>query len=222
MNELARMAAPMRLPAPPSYPLLREDESWAVEHYATAVGLVLDSLRERSSERLEATLKKLLREGELQVAIGVVELAGKGDFIADKALREVGAEFLDAMIQKRDLPLGGMQIVSYLQRAAGRAPLKRKPGRGEYDLWFRNICICLLVRNACAWLGVRPTRSLASKRPERRPSGCSIVAEALARVGVPISEEAVQQHIWLGPWGEVARGPSAEPVSHLFRPNLAS
>jgi hypothetical protein len=216
MNELARMAAPMRLPAPPSCPLLREDESWAVEHYAAAVGLVLEQLRERGSERLEATLKKLLREGELQVAIGVVELAGKGDFIADRALRSVGAEFLDAMIQKRDLPLGGVQIVSYLQRAAGRAPLQRKPGRHECDLWYRNICICVLVKYACAWLGVRPTRSLASKRPGRRPSGCSIVAAALARVGIPISEEAVQQHIWLGPWGEVARGPSAESLYHIF------
>jgi hypothetical protein len=216
MNELARMAAPMRLPVPLSYPLAPEDESWAVEHYATAVGLVLDSLRERSSERLEATLKKLLREGELQVAIGVVELAGKGDFIADGALLDVAAELQTALVQKQTLAPGHLQIIAYLQRADLRAHRKRKPGRHECDLWYRNICICVLVKHACAWLGVRPTRSLASKRAGRRPSGCSIVAAALARVGVPISEEAVQQHIWLGPWGEVARGPSAESLYHIF------
>jgi hypothetical protein len=206
MVELVLANAPMRLPAPLSYPLLPEDESWAVEHYAAAVGLMLEQVRERSSERLEATLKKLLLEGERKVAVGVAALADKGDFIADRALLDAAADLLTAAVQGQTLAPGHLQIIAYLQRIDLRAPGKRKPGRHECDLWYRNICICVLVKHACAWLGVQPTRNLASKRPGRRPSGCSIVAQALGRVGVHISEKTVQQHLWLGSWGEVVRG----------------
>lgn len=200
------LAQPMRLPAPPSYPLRAEHGSWAVEHYVAAVRLVLDSLQENSSERLEATLKKLLREGELQVAVGVVRLADKGDLIADKALLDVARELQTPMLQNQALAPGHLQVVAYLQRADLTAPRKRKPGRGECDLWYRNLLMCVLVTKACAWLGIRPTRNRGSRRAGRGLSGCSIVAEALTRVGIPISEDALQQHIWLGPWGEVVRG----------------
>jgi hypothetical protein len=71
----------------------------------------------------------LKREGALSITIKAVEAADQGDDLADAALRTVGAELQTLLVQGRDLAPGHLQIVAYLQRAARRAPHKRKRGR---------------------------------------------------------------------------------------------
>ena len=205
----------MSLPDPPSFPLRAEHEAWAIEWLAQAATHVRDKLEASGAERFETLLKEVLREG---MELKVVEAADKGDWLCDKALREVGAEFLDAMIQKRDLPVGGMQIVSYYQRAAGRAPLSRKAGRhSDYDYWFRNVGVCMLIELARKWLGVPPTRNPAG----RRPSGCTLTSAALKRHGIRIKEGTIQKDIWFGVWGMAVRdtaGKGWDPFIREKRP----
>lgn len=49
------------------------------------------------------------------------------------------------------------------------------------------------------------TRNRASRRAGARPSVISIVVAALARGGINVEEENLQQHIWLGLLGALAR-----------------
>lgn len=198
---------PVRVPHPPSYPLRAEHQAWGVEQLAHARVLVEDMLSAEGAGMFERTVQDVLREGAgLKFAIRAVEAADKGDWLCDKALREVGAVFLDAMMQKQDLPLGGMQIVAYLQRVVGREPHRRKPGgHDEFAYWFRNVAICILIQLACKWFGVPPTRNRESRRADRHPSGVSLTAAALARHGVHISEAGIQNHIWQGVSGTLVR-----------------
>jgi hypothetical protein len=188
LPQLFKVTAVMTLPDPLSYPLRAEHEEWAIEWLARAATHVRDMLEDHGPGRFETLLKEVLREGvELKVIVQVVEAADKGDWLCDKALRDIGAELQTALIQKRDLEPGHLQIISYYQRAAERAPVTRKPGRyDEYGSWFRNVAICMLITQACKWLGVPPTRNRESRRAGRRPSGCSLTSAALKRHGIRI------------------------------------
>ena len=149
-----------------------------------------------------------LREGRLSLASKAQEAADKGDPIADRALRKVGAELQIALLQKRDLAPGHLQVISYYQRVHDRAPHKRRAGRhGEHDLTIRDVGICSLIRLGCAVYGVPPTRALEGRHGRRRlPSGVSLITAALARSKVlHLDEATVQRKIWFGMWGELVR-----------------
>ena len=196
------------LPAPPPYPLRVEDEREAIRRLTIDVARVRHMLtKEYGLERLETLIVEGLRAGRLSLAEKAVEAASKGDRIADRALRGVGAELQMALLQKRDLEPGHLQVIAYLQRASTRAPHKRKRGRySEYDVWIRNIGICTLIRWACVAYGVPPTRAQESRRNQRRrPSGISLITAALTRNKVHIEEATIQRHIWLGLWEEMIR-----------------
>jgi hypothetical protein len=194
---------------PSPEPLRPEDEHEAIQRLAIAVAVVRPKLsKEYGLERLETLLTEGLRAGQLSLASKAVEAAHKGDSIADRALRMVGAELQMALLQKRDLAPGHLQVIAYFQRAGARAPHKRKPGRySEYDAWVRNVGICTLIRLACALYGVPPTRALESRQNarRRRPSGSSLIQAALAKNKVHIAEATIQRHIWLGIWGDLVR-----------------
>ena len=191
-------------------PLVPFDEKRAINRVTVWVALAHHRLsKEWSREWLEVTLRQYLRGGLITV-IKVIDAADKGDEIADAALREVGAELIG-------LPLegpGDLQILAYFQRAGLRAPHKRGRGRKWYDRWSRDLAICLLIQLACKEFGVAPTRNSASVK---KPSGCSLVAAALKRNRIRLDERSVQQHIWLGLPGELARQAFAErPVETYF------
>ena len=205
---------------PLAYPLAPADEQRAINRVAVWVAAVRSKLtKEWSREWLETTLRCYLREGSLAIATKAVEAADKqGDELADAALRDVAAELQTALLQKRDLKPGHLQVIAYYQRVNRSAPLERKQGRyGGYDNWSRNLGICFLIKLACAEFGVKPTRSRESRRSHRYPSGCSLVCAALALYHVNIAEKTIQEEIWNGLPGELARQAMAErPIESWF------
>jgi hypothetical protein len=148
------------------------------------------------------------------MAIKAVEAADAGDDIADAALRDVGSELLERMSGRP----GDLQILAYFQRAGRRPPHRRRAGRRWCDDWYRNLCVCLLVVIAGEEFGVAPTRNRESRRAQRTPSGCSIVAAALKRNRITLDEATVQRHLWLGLPGDLTRQALIErPIESYFR-----
>jgi hypothetical protein len=162
-------------------------------------------------------LRHGLRAGLLPLAIKAVEAATKeNDDLADAALRDVGAELLTDLMQKRDLEQGHLQVIAYYQSIQHRPLLKRKPGRyGRYDHWRRDFAICITVRLACMEFNVPPTRSRESRRANRAPSGCSLVTSALGLTKMHLDEKTVQEKIWRGWIGEIVRHLSPERVLEI-------
>jgi len=196
---------------PLNLPMVMFDERRAINRLGIRVASVRHRLSEDySREWLETTLRRYLREGSLGITIKAVEAAGAGDEIADAALREIGAELQTALLQGRELAPGHAQIITYLQRVAQRAPHKRKRGRTWYNHWCRNLALCFLVIAACAEFDLRPTRNREARRAGRAPSGISLVTAAFARNRIHLEEATVQQDIWFGLPGELARKAYAE------------
>jgi hypothetical protein len=83
--------------------------------------------------------------------------------------------------------------IPILKRA--RPPAGRKSG--AHSLSWRNQWIIEAIRAVCAQHNLKPTRSPASRDEGHDPSACSIVAEALRRRGVKLSEKRVTDEIWL-------------------------
>jgi hypothetical protein len=210
------------LTVPLPYPLAAADKQRAINRVAIWVSLIHHRLssEEHSREWLGTALRRGLREGQLTLSIKAVEAADHyRDYIADAALREVGAELQALLVQGRELAPGHLQVISYLQRAAQRAPHKRKPGRYTWhDTWDRNIGICILILLACKEFGVPPTRNRESRRADRNPSGTSLVTKGLARNKIHLDEGTIQRHIWHGVWGELVRLAAAErPIETWFQ-----
>ena len=206
---------------PLSYPLAAADEQRAINRTAFAVAFVRDTLsKEFSRAWLERTLLYYLRAGGLTISIAAVQAGDNGDEIADAALRQIGAELQMHLVQGRELAPGHLQIIAYYQRASQRAPHKRKPGRyAWYDDWYRNLAICFLVQLTCAEYGVPPTRNRQSRRSGQRPSGISLVMGGLARNGIHLAEGTIQQKIWFGLPGALARALAADrPIETWLRP----
>ena len=158
---------------------------------------------------LERSLLDALRAGDLVICAKAIEAADKDDDpITDAALRQVGSELQTALLQKRDLAPGHAQIVTYVQRVLrlNRATHRRGRGRQWWDNWGRDLTLCVLIGVACCdFPGLQVTRNRASRRAGARPSVISIVVAALARGGINVEEENLQQHIWLGLLGALAR-----------------
>jgi hypothetical protein len=139
---------------------------------------------EASLEWLETTLRDFLRRGLIET-LKVIEAADQGDEIAHRALVCVFAE----------MQAPPAQLKAYVERAALQGPKTRKPGQhGPYDNWRRDIGIAVLVYWVRQQFGLSPTRNRESRRA-RRPSASSVVAAAMRRNGIEISESRVQ-NIW--------------------------
>jgi hypothetical protein len=210
---------PLVLPAraPRFLPLRVLDEQRMIDVVATWVEKVRHRLeKEFSREWLETALLNGLREGRLQLTIYAVEAADKGDEICDAALRNFAAELQLPLLQGRDLAPAHLQVITYLQRVARRAPHQRR-GHRWHDNWMGNIQICVLIDLACRVFDVRPTRhKRTAHRANRAPSGVSLVRDALARKGGRHLEEgSVQENIWNGLPGEIVRGVLGPCVSLL-------
>jgi hypothetical protein len=152
---------------------------------------------------LQADLEAGLLEGHLDLAVYAVRLAEAGDEICDAALRKVGAELSELLLQRQYLAAPGYpQIVTYTTRVLLNTEHKRPRGRPWHGNLVRDIRICLCIDQICRELGVRPTRNRTERRADRAgadraPSGCSIVWAAVCGP-YNITETHVQENIWGG------------------------
>lgn len=113
----------------------------------------------------------------------LVERALNGDVEADEQLRVAAIILLEAGMP---LPVALGQYVTGILREA--LPRKHKLANRE-----RDIQICFAVQRI-AEQGFRPTRNVASRGGETQ-SACSIVRAALERMGIYLSEDAIEK-IW--------------------------
>ena len=165
--------------------------------------------KESGRKWLQTTLEEGLRKGEYELTICAIEEAKAGNEIADAALRTVAREMLGDALPERKV--GHVQVRAYGQRALDQPPHKRPQGRNRHDNLVRNIQICCYVILACRQFGVPATRNREERRADRRygnraPSGINLVVKALDRHGnLRLDEASVQQNIWFGLPGALAR-----------------
>jgi len=194
---------------PTLLPILGLTEQRMIRDAADWVARVRHTMeKEYSREYLETKLRQGLREGALTLTIKAVAEADAGDEIADAALRHVYAEMAGGALAERGP--GHLQVWAYGQRAVLRKPHQRRRGRQWHDYWVRNLEICFLVALACREFNILPTRNRESRRANRTPSGISVVVAAMARHGIQLDESTVQENIWFGLTGELARRAMAE------------
>jgi hypothetical protein len=196
-------------------PLVVFEEQRAIYRVAIWVSMVKHLLdKEWSRERLEGLLRQELRAGALTITIKAAQAADAGDEIADAALRTVYAEMVGGALT--ELGPGHLQLRAYGQRAVLRAPHTRPRGHRWYDDWTRNLGICVLVDLACREFGLQPTRNREARRANRNPSGISLVVAGFARNKIHLDEGSVQQNIWFGLCGELARHAIAEQPPEIW------
>ena len=115
----------------------------------------------------------------------VIAAARSGNRDADRALREVAAEMLDrGVLPPTLLRASSGRFVA----AAGDLP----QGRNIGDTWSRDLIIAGLVGTASRSWHLPKTRSHHSKKPDRL-STCYLVAKALGRHGINLSERRVEK-----------------------------
>jgi hypothetical protein len=150
---------------------------------------------------LEDMLLERLRRDEMEITAKAIEAAeNDNDEIADRCLRQVFREKADAPGDVMSASLRAFGI-----RAIARAPVTRGPGaRNWYADWKRNILIGTLLQLACLQFGLHKSRNRLARRAGH-PSGASIVAAALRRCGVEISERRIEA-IYDGLAGILAEG----------------
>ena len=103
------------------------------------------------------------------------DYARAGWDLADEALREAIIEFLD-----RGEPMP-TYLASYNMEVA-RGGFRHVPGPKKADNFFRDLALMMVVEKLVEKFGLKPTRNRASKRP----SACSILAQAIG-----LSEPAI-------------------------------
>jgi len=158
---------------------------------------------QRGKEQRIAHFAKILADANLQptdeVVQWLIDLAKSGDHAAEYILNcWIGAAGLDSR------PLPRPLAIFLTDRLRLPKPPARK-GQSPHKWWSRNQTIIMAI-----WLttqaGFRPFRNAASKKSDRAPSACSIVKDALARLGISMSEDNVNK-IWSKtPEAEVWRG----------------
>jgi hypothetical protein len=179
-------------------PAVTANEEQAIAIVAAQAAKLLP-LMNASHEMLAMYLRDALRRGDWSVTIKAIEWAEqKGDWLADSVLRQTYAEMQNLREPMSD------QLRAFGERAVLRPPVQRGKGRDQYANWCRDLDICCLVMWACTEFGVRPTRSRSARR-ERVASGCSLVKQALERHKIFIEEKTIQEHIWFGLPGVLAR-----------------
>jgi hypothetical protein len=184
------------------------DENRAIDiigGWLSTMDLRLD--KESGRKWLQTDLEKELREGDYELTICAIDEANAGNEIAHAALLTIAHELLAEALPERK-PRHAL-VRAYGMCALGQ-PYKRKRGGSMYDNLVRNVLICNFVILACYKFGVRPTRNREERRADHRhgnraPSGISLVVAALERHGIYRDEKTVQEKIWNGLPGKLAR-----------------
>jgi hypothetical protein len=113
------------------------------------------------------------------------------DADADAALSEI---IFQHLLKGRELPQNLRAFLMVLMRRRFEQPPKRSRGAQRNRFFARNRFIVSMITSLHSNMGFSPTRNRASKNS--RPCGCSIVADALTRIGKPTTERAVEE-VWL-------------------------
>jgi hypothetical protein len=190
------------------------DEEEAIAAVAGWVDVVREKMSaEASRECLEGLACEYLRHGWSET-IKVIDAAKDGDEIAHAALVRVFAEMLD----RGEMPPAALR--AYGELAAVRGPVKRSAGRNSWaDNWRRDAGIAVLAYFAKEKFKLRPTRNRESKKRNRKPSACSVVAAALGRARIITITERRVENIWAGLAGQVAAFVVAQKMSTPIPPN---
>ena len=171
-------------------------EAEAIEEVGRWIAVVQDMMTaEASGPWLERTLREFMQQGLIET-LTVTRAAREGDQIADTACRQVFHETLD----RGEMP--GAALRAYIAERDLLGPARRRAGRNTlFDHWRRDIGIAVLVFLVCKRFNLRPTRSPES-RTKLRPSGCSVLAPALGKARINVSEGRLQ-NIWALLGGQV-------------------
>jgi hypothetical protein len=177
--------------------------TFAEEEMVATVRSWVNVVRERmtaeaSREWLENMACEYLRQGWSETIKVIDAATNDGDEIAHAAL-----------------------VRAFGELAAVRGPVKRPAGRYSWtDNWRRDPGIAVLVYFTKETFKLRPTRNRESKKEKRnrKPSACSVVAAALDRASIIITERRVE-NIWAGLAGQVAAFVVAQKMSTLIPPN---
>jgi hypothetical protein len=159
--------------------------------------------KEYGREWLQTELEKELREGDYEFTLSAINEANAGNEIAHEALLTIARELLAEALPERKS--GHLPVRDYGMRAWGQ-PYKRLRGRSLYDNFVKNMLTCYCVILACYHFGVPPTRNRAHTKGGGAPSsGISLVVAALEHRGIYRDEKTVQEKIWYGLPGALAR-----------------
>jgi hypothetical protein len=113
----------------------------------------------------------------------------RGGFDGDIEFDPARARALNWLIHDQTMP---EHVQDDILRRYEEAPPPRK-GKPSYGR--RDICIVHVIRNLHEKYGLELTRNRSAKTPRRRPTICAIVAQALNKLGVLLSEYSVE-NIW--------------------------
>ena len=120
----------------------------------------------------------------------LVKKALDGDADADAALCEIAFKYV---LFGCELPPNLRAYIALLLRRRSETPGRRRRGGDKYANVDRNVFIVGALTHL-KHRGFKPTRNRESKN-DRRESGCSIVAQALKRIGIHITEVGIEE-VW--------------------------
>jgi hypothetical protein len=165
------------------------NEAAAIDLVSTWVEIVKEKLTAESSRQfLEAGLVYLLRRDAVD-ELQIIKDADAGDEIADAALCKV----YEQKVNHREEAT--IHLTSYvLKTLRRRGPMQRGRGGVWYDGWRRKYSILCLVFLTVRRFNLAPTRNREQRR-RKQPSASSIVAAALGRHRINVTEKTVE-NLW--------------------------
>jgi hypothetical protein len=133
-------------------------------------------------------LVRLILNGEARHALIVIDWARAGWEPADLAIRNVLAEYAHRGV------LPPPFLTEYLVRSLIESPSSSlSRGRNKMSNLLFDIALVTLVMTLCERFGLNPTRNPSARR---RPSACSIVAQAASEAGLHRGGESAMNRIW--------------------------
>jgi hypothetical protein len=122
----------------------------------------------------------------------LIAKAANGDDVAHNVLCKIAAAFVEGGCA---MPARLREYITEALRSQAREAPQRRRGQDPYANHGRNFCVACAILHVVK-LGFRPTRNRATEDE----SACSIVAQALAKFGIHLSDSAVEKI-----WGQFAR-----------------
>ncbi|QIG47200.1 hypothetical protein G5V57_05300 [Nordella sp. HKS 07] len=143
-------------------------------------------LRHAGVELFKEMHKVVGAEQAESAMLGWIYHALRGDEFSHDLIMGTAA---DHILSGRAVP---ETLRAYVVKTMLRPPNYRKLGRNRYTLAGRDVTIGMLVADLCRDYGINPTRNPLN---EAVMSGCSILSKALAEIGSPMTEGAVEK-VW--------------------------
>jgi hypothetical protein len=170
---------------------LSADEAEIITIVEGWIDVVHDKMTTKASRAvLEAGLCDHLKRGLVEIP-DAVAWADAGCEIADAALCRL---YIDMRDRREETTV---TLEAYALKALRRRqPLPRKPGLMWFDNWTRNVAIAVLVHMTQIRFEIVATQNREHRR-QPKPSATSIVAAALGRHKINITEKTVG-NIWSG------------------------